>query len=62
MPRSNTDHIKTKAAPSGKKLIGVCEHCGAKMDIDLPISVTGFLAFTRVFIREHRRCRKPAVA
>lgn len=55
---TGADHVVVNTATNAFE----CRHCGAHYTPALPCPIPLFVAMSRAFIREHRRCLAPAVA
>ena len=52
-------HVVTR--PAGNNTMPIeCLHCGAKVALALPVSISVMAASTKAFVREHASCPKPA--
>ena len=53
----NTDHVvaRTDGAPGTMPL--ECLHCGAKLVLTLPVSISVMAAASKAFVGEHAECR-----
>lgn len=55
----NTDHVVTRTDGDPKTMGIECLHCGAKLAISLPVSISAMAAATKAFVRDHAGCPKP---
>jgi hypothetical protein len=67
MARKRAPHVVVVMAgvdPAEPRGHGLCQHCGARLVIELPVLVDVWLAANRAFIKAHTNCRdrRPARA
>jgi hypothetical protein len=51
--RKNTDHVVGNGAG------GKCLHCGATIELKLPVEVTDFCNALDSFVKRHAHCKPP---
>lgn len=61
MPKVNIDHLVLLQPPAiDRNYRADCWHCGATLQIVLPVPMVTFDRLLRKFVRDHRKCIRPA--